>query len=445
MHHGLRAIAIALSLPAGCGPTPATPDAAAADAASVDAPTSCGLDARPPDAPGPGDTGPPSCELAARPELRFARRVLETDYLSDGAGVFDVNGDGLADVVTDQAWYEAPCLLPHPIRERTVYAPLEGWAAGFGAYPMDVDRDGCTDVVVPARPLEPVVWYEHPCVGDVPSGTDGAWARHEIVGAGVIGIETAMLADLFGDDRPVLLASDGSTAGPLSYAYLAPGPDPTAPWEMHHLGPAGFANATPFSHGIGAGDVDGDGDLDVLSSFGWLEQSAGTWIDHLDPSPFPAPADVEWRAHCARMFTTDVGCDGRADVICSRPHAAGIHWLEQDDTGTFTDHLIDASVRNMHAIDLEDLDGDGVPEIVSGTRWCGHCYVPGGAASDDATPYVVYYSLERAGGVARYTPHVIDDSSGVGSTIDVGDVTGDGRPDIVTASKRGLFVFEQLP
>jgi hypothetical protein len=316
---------------------------------------------------------------------------------------------------------------------------------------MDVDQDGCVDIVAPARPQAPEHWYEHPCIGGAPSGTSGPWARHVLVDAGFEGVENPVLVDLFADGRPVLLASDGRE-GSWTFGWLAPGADPRALWEWSPIGPTGLAIANPFSHGVGAGDVDGDGDLDFLTVSGWLEQTSdrAVWPAHLDAGTFPVPTDVELRAMCARMFTYDVSGDGLADVICSRPHGRGLYWLEQRPgaSRTFVEHAIDLTISEMHSLLLADLDADGVPEIVSGTRWCALCFA--GSPSDpdgrdDATPYLVYYALSRDADGPHFTRNVIDTTSGIGAAFDVGDVTGDGRPDIVIAGKHGVFVFEQIP
>ena len=155
------------------------------------------------------------------------------------------------------------------------------------------------------------------------------------------------------------------------------------------------------------------------------------------------------------MLVHDVNQDGLADVITSlQAHGYGLSWFEQqrDAEGriSFREHRItslDAEERlngvqfsQPHALALADLDGDGAMDFVTGKRWWAHG--PTGDPEPNA-PAVVYGFVWRAGtnGVGRFEPFLIDDSSGVGTQIDARDVTGDGRADVVTANKRGTFLF----
>ena len=47
-------------------------------------------------------------------------------------------------------------------------------------------------------------------------------------------------------------------------------------------------------------------------------------------------------------------------------------------------------------------------------------------------------------GVTQFVPHVIDNDSGIGTQFVVADFNGDKLPDIVTANKKGVFLFEQV-
>ena len=45
---------------------------------------------------------------------------------------------------------------------------------------------------------------------------------------------------------------------------------PTDPWIVHKVSQAGFD--VPAQHGIGVGDINGDGRMDIVSPHGWWEQ-----------------------------------------------------------------------------------------------------------------------------------------------------------------------------
>lgn len=345
----------------------------------------------------------------------FHERVVDPTFRSEGVAVFDVDGDGQLDVVTDQFWYAGPELTPHEIRDPESYDPVARYSQCSAAFGDDIDGDGWTDLVVAPFPTDAAFWYQNP-------HGPGHWPRHEIARPLSAGVETQIYVDLFGDGHRELVMG---IEPDLVLAWFAPGPDPTASWQVHPISAPGFPGAGHFEHGLGLGDVDGDGRPDVLTASGWFQQTA-------DREVWPFHAFSFGAAECSSMFARDLDGDGRADVICPHPHDYGVHWWQQRADGSFVEHVIDDSISQMHAAVVADLDGDGIPELVTGKTHYAHTYDPG--AEDPSL--LVAYRLD--GGFERT---VIDTASGVGRGFTVTDVDHDGLPDIVTSNKNGLFVF----
>ena len=148
--------------------------------------------------------------------------------------------------------------------------------------------------------------------------------------------------------------------------------------------------------------------------------------------------------------------DGLNDVITSvAAHGYGLAWYEQvreNGNITFREHLIlkkDASKNRYgvqfsqgHSLDLIDIDGDGLKDIVTGKRFWAHG--KDGPDPDSNAPAVLYwFKLVRlADGQADFVPYLIDDDSGVGTQVIAGYITNKKLPDIVVGNKKGVFVFE---
>ena len=96
----------------------------------------------------------------------------------------------------------------------------------------------------------------------------------------------------------------------------------------------------------------------------------------------------------------------------------------------------------IHAIDLVDMDGDGLKDIVTGKRFWSHGRT-GDPGSQRRRGALLVQADARGGRSVDFVPHLIDDDSGVGTQVVATDINGDGLPDVVVANKRGTFVHVQ--
>jgi hypothetical protein len=255
-----------------------------------------------------------------------------------------------------------------------------------------------------------------------PDDPDGVWS--EYVAVEKTGNESPHYADVDDDGQRELVFIEGRRI-----AIARPGRDATRPWAVAHLGdPDDPAPA----HGLGVGDVNRDGHVDILVPTGWWQNPG---VQDRLPWPFrPATLFGE-----AQLCVSDLDGDGDKDVLGSRAHGYGIAWSEQMPDG-WRQHAIDSDTSQTHALQLADLNGDGLLDFVTGKRFWAH----NGRDPGSFEPAVlVWYEQRRAGERIQWNRHTIDVDSGVGLQVRVVDVNGDQLPDIVTSSKKGVHYFEQ--
>jgi hypothetical protein len=374
--------------------------------------------------------------------MSWRKTVLDRAFRAEGVAVADVNRDGKLDILAGEVWYEAPDWKLHEIATPGKYGDgANGYSHCFASWAEDINHDGWPDYIVIDFPGQPCYWYENP------AGKPGPWTRHTIWHSACN--ETPLYADLFGTGQRVLLMGwqPQGKEHEGQMAWFRPGKDPTQLWEMHPISePSTPGHEVPgtfrYSHGLGVGDVNGDGRADVICTGGWWEQPA-----HDDGKPWTFhPANLG--DACADMVVCDVDGDGRPDVISSSAHNYGIWWYQQrpgrQGHPAFLRHdLFPHLFSESHALHYVDINGDGLKDLVTGKRWWAHG--PHGDI-DPNDPAVLYWFEQRLrrDGMVHFVPHKIDDDSGIGTQFVVTDVNGDKLQDIVVANKKGVFLFEQV-
>ena len=373
------------------------------------------------------------------PTTRITWRAVCVDpvFRSEGVALADVNRDGKTDVLVGPAWYEAPDWKMHEIHELGDHGDgSKSYSTSFSCYAEDVNQDSWVDLIVFGSPDSPCHWYENS------QGRPGHWKKHLIVQ--VARNETPLHVDLFGNGKKVLVMG-WLSAGKKRESHMAwfrPGKDPTQPWEIHSISGPGKGVPGMSGHGLGTGDVNGDGRLDVICINGWWEQPEK---DDGEPWKFHA---VNIGEDCANMYTADVDGDGDADVISSSAHKYGIWWHEQKAEKGHSRFVRHDFFKNLlsqtHALHFQDIDGDGLKDLVTGKRWWAHG-PRGDPGSEQPAALYWFQARRKKDGSLGFTPHLIHDNSGVGTQFAVGDFNGDDLLDVVTANKKGVHMFEQVP
>ncbi len=191
-----------------------------------------------------------AAELTRPGEIPFQKHTLDLGS-SESAAICDINGDGKLDVVSGENWYEAPTWKKHHFRDIPY---LNSYIDDLSTVPLDVDGDGHVDLVTSGWFSKKIAWWHNP-------GTpNGHWDEHPMSTG--YPIEFSELVDLNNDGKAQeVLPEFGDPKAPLAWFER----DGHGGMAKH------IASPRSYGHGIGAGDVNGDGRNDILTPNGWLE------------------------------------------------------------------------------------------------------------------------------------------------------------------------------
>jgi hypothetical protein len=355
--------------------------------------------------------------------VKFKKTLID-DVRFEAASVFDVNNDGIPDIICGENWYEGPDFKK---KHKICDIMYDGsYHDDFCDYGMDVNNDGLTDIITGAWTGETLRWRENP-------GNDGEWKEHVIDRCG--NIETIRFCDIDSCGIPEILPNTPN--GPQAVYKLVTDKNGKGTGIFEKF----VISEGQSGHGLGYGDINGDGRIDIILHNGWLEQPkdpyAGTWEFH---------QEFELDRASVPVLVYDVNKDGIPDLISGQAHDYGLAWCEQkigeDGERTWIKHDIDTTASQYHDMVLADIDNDGEPELITGKRFWAHC----GRDPGETDPLGIYY-FKINGGV--FEKHVIDygpagTASGCGIYFWAEDINGDGRLDIIAPGKDGLYLFVNL-
>jgi hypothetical protein len=372
----------------------------------------------------------------AEPTISFEKVQLSKQFFGEGANVGDFNRDGKMDIVSGPFWYAGPAWTTRHVYTKPI-EPIDphGYSKCFLMFVDDFNGDGWPDILNVGFPGEDVSWFENP------AGKTQDWTRH--LALDHVDSESPAYVSLLGNGRRQLVCINNGCFG---YARPDSG-DANRPWQFHAISPT-EPTRQRFTHGLGIGDVNGDGRCDLLEKDGWWEQPAT-----LDGDPVWQKHAVNFGEGGAQMFAFDVNGDGRSDVVTSlQAHGFGLAWFEQHEGGTFEKHRIVGATpadnaqgicfSQPHAIAIAPIASPDSKDMIVGKRYWAH-----GPDHDPQpnAPAMLYWFQARPGADGRinYVGHQVDNDSGVGTQVVAADVNGDGLIDIVVGNKKGTFVFLQ--
>jgi hypothetical protein len=274
----------------------------------------------------------------------------------------DIDGDGDLDVLLDSgsddrvAWHENTDGEGSFGSQQTIASSSD--IVG-DVYAADLDDDGDLDVLSASYLIDTVSWYEN-------TDGQGTFGAQQIISDDISLPAAVHTADFDGDGDQDVLASS-------SYFAMSSLPPLSIFWYEND-GDGGFTYAEALTDealsvvDVHAADLDGDGDSDVLSASS--EDDKIAWYANTDgDSTFGPlqPLTIEKAENASAVYSADLDGDGDIDVLSASSGDDEIAWYENTDSeGNFGPPRIISTIAygtsDMHAADL---DGDGDIDVLS--------------------------------------------------------------------------------
>jgi len=350
-------------------------------------------------------------------ECYWAYQILDANPTVGDLGMctlVDIDRDGIKEVIVGGSkglfWYKYPNGNKHVIDGELHF--------GVGITCHDVDGDGCLELVVGVNNPHGIVWY------DIPREVDRHWPRYYVDTNRGGYAHDLVFADLNGDHKNELVAN--SVGENAIYWYTVPQDPKEYPWPKHSI------CSGVLSEGLALADINGNGRMDVVAGPYWFEAPENLdgrkWKRHTIAKGF--------RERCT-LDVGDVNRNGRMDVLIAEGEYVDGRWalFENVDGGktwrkrSFEELVLSNTLYFAHTVLLEDIDGDKDLDIVIAEMGQGGWNAP----RNIRAKVLLYENLDGIGG--KWKRHLVHEGVGTHEA-KVGDVDGDGEPEIVGKSWR---------
>ncbi len=314
----------------------------------------------------PADSGESAGSGESAAAVPFEHMVIDAGACGHRQ-VADINGDGLNDIVAvDFAgdddlvlWYEFPGWTRHIIARPAAYGDFRKYRSD-DMEAADIDGDGDMDIVGRVGPNGDgngiVVWWENPLPD---RGAAELWVRHDIGNTDYV--KDLEVADFDLDGRPDVAAREHEE----THIFVQESP---GSWRRVQ------AIKHPSHEGMAAGDLDGDGDTDLVLNGFWLENPHPAkletgWHRHSIDRKWWTQKGHGWKDNNSNVATGGIDGDGRLDVLLSSSELPGypVSWYGAEDpkAGPWTEHRIEDVFDYCQTLQAADVDQDGDTDVLA--------------------------------------------------------------------------------
>lgn len=306
------------------------------------------------------------------------------------------------------------------------------YSYSFGICPADIDGDGDIDLVSSdSREHGALYWFENDGKGNFKKHT--IYAAAQSMTQELVRMERHAVADMNQDGHPDVVIVDNK-AGDLRWFENDGTSRDDKPWRLHMIA----RGTLPGAYDVAVGDLDGDGNPDVVAS-SWRLGNQFAWFRN--PGTIDPKNETYWDKHLIdedvsetrTISLGDLNHDGRLDLLGTATKAGLIAWYENPGTPDkpWSRHMVDKVGRPAHG-HFVDMDSDGDLDVVMTNGMAVHL-----AGSDvmPVIPQVVWYeNAGKPGTGTVWKKHVIGEHFEQGFEAIAGDLYGDGRMEVVATS-----------